>query len=136
MEWINGEYVLTDENRRMDMDAICRLLAGTYWAGHRPRARTERACQHSVCFGLFHQGRQVGFARAVSDQATFTYLCDLVIAAEHRRRGLGKWMLRTLLEHPQLQTTTYALRTRDAQGLYAPFGFKPAEYLRKSANPA
>jgi GNAT superfamily N-acetyltransferase len=135
VEWIHGEYVLTDEKPRMDMDAICRLLADTYWAGDRARARTERAFQHSVCFGLFHQGTQVGFARAVSDQATFTYICDVVIAAEHRGRGLGKWMLRTLLDHPQLQTSTYALRTQGAQELYAPFGFEPAEYLRKSANP-
>lgn len=135
MEWSNGEYVLTDELARMDLDAICRLLADTYWAGDRPRERTERACQHSVCFGLFHRGRQIGFARAVSDQATFTYLGDIVIAVEHRGRGLGTWMLRTMLDHPQLQTTTCALRTRDAHELYAQFGFKPAEYLRKSTNP-
>ncbi len=127
---------MTDEPSRMDMDAICRLLADTYWAAHRPRAHTECACQHSVCFGLFHQGRQVGFARAISDHATFTYICDVVLAAEHRGRGLGRWMLRTLLDHPQLQTSTYALRTRDASGLYAAFGFQPTEYLRKSSHPA
>jgi GNAT superfamily N-acetyltransferase len=135
MEWLNGNYVLTDEKERMDLDAICRLLADTNWAGSRPRERTERAFRHSVCFGLFHQGAQVGFARAVTDQATFTYLCDVVIAAEHRGLGLGKWMMRTLLEHPQLQTSTYALRTQDAHGLYEQFGFQPAAYLRKSSNP-
>jgi GNAT superfamily N-acetyltransferase len=135
MEWANGDYVLTDDQARMDFEAICQLLAATYWAAHRSREVNARAMEHSLCLGLFHQGCQVGFARAVTDQATFTYICDVVLAPAHRGRGLGRWMMHTLLAHPQLQTLTYALRTKDAQGFYAAFGFRPAEYLRRSVNP-
>jgi GNAT superfamily N-acetyltransferase len=135
MDWHNGEYVLTDEKNRLDLDAVCGLLRDTYWAADRSREVNERAFAHSVCFSLFHHGRQVGFARAVTDEATFTYLCDVIVAPEHRRRGLGQWMIRTMLAHPQLQTLTHALRTQDAHGLYARFGFAPAEYLRKSSRP-
>lgn len=135
MEWLNGDYLLSDSQERMDFDAICCLLEGTYWAGDRPREVNEWAFRHSVCFGLFHAGRQVGFARAVTDEATFAYLCDVIVAPNHRGQGLGKWMIQTMLEHPQLQTTTQALRTLDAQGLYTRFGFEPTEYLRRSTMP-
>jgi GNAT superfamily N-acetyltransferase len=135
MEWVKGDYVLTDEKDRLDFEAVCRLLADTYWAGDRPREVNARALERSVCFGLFHGGSQVGFARAVTDGATFTYICDVVLAPEHRGKGLGRWIMTTLLEHPQLQTHTYALRTKDAQSFYRPFGFRPAEYLRRSVNP-
>ena len=135
MEWLNGDYVLTDSQERMDFDAICRLLEGTYWAGDRSREANARAFRHSLCFGLLHSGRQVGFARAVTDEATFAYLCDVIVATEHRGRGLGKWMIQTMLDHPRMQTTTQALRTQDAHGLYTRFGFEPADYLRRSSKP-
>jgi GNAT superfamily N-acetyltransferase len=77
----------------------------------------------------------VGFARAVTDQATFTYLCDVIIEPAHRGRGLGKWIVQTLLDHPTCQTTTRCLRTLDAHGLYEQFGFERTEYLRRSASP-
>jgi GNAT superfamily N-acetyltransferase len=135
MEWVNGEYVLVDDKSRLDIDTVCRLLADTYWAAGRPREVIEHAIRYSVCFGLFHKGQQVGFARAVTDHATFTWICDVIIHPDHRGRGLGKWMLKTLLEHPNLQTSTHALRTKDAHGLYEQFGFQPVEYLRRSTNP-
>jgi hypothetical protein len=120
MEWLNGDYVLTDSQARMDFDATCRLLEGTYWAGERPREVNARAFQHSVCLSLWHAGRQIGFARAVTDEATFLYLCDGIVPPEHRGLGLGKWMIQTLVEHPRLQTLTQALRTQDAHGPYTP----------------
>jgi GNAT superfamily N-acetyltransferase len=92
----------------------------------------ENSIHNSVCFGLFRDGKQIGFARAVTDHATFTWICDVVIAPEHRGRGLGKWMVECVLAHPKLQTTTHVLRTKDAHGLYEQFGFKRTEYLRRS----
>jgi GNAT superfamily N-acetyltransferase len=132
MEWSNGDYVLSDDKRRLDLDAVMGLLAMSYWANDRPRSVMEKAIRHSVCFGLCHQGRLVGFARAVTDHATFTWVCDVILHPDHRRHGLGTWMMKCLLEHPDLQTVSYHLRTEDAHGLYERFGFKRVEAMRKS----
>jgi GNAT superfamily N-acetyltransferase len=133
MEWSNGEYVLSDDKRRLDLDGVMELLAMSYWANNRPRNVMEKAIQHSVCLGLYHRGRLAGFARAVTDHATFTWVCDVILHPDHRRHGLGKWMMKCYLDHPDLQTVSYHLRTEDAHGLYAQFGFKKVEAMRKSS---
>jgi len=135
MEWSRGEYVLSDDKTRLDLDGIIAMLRTSYWANDRPREVMKRAIQHSVCFGLFHRGRQVGFARGVTDQATFTWVCDVIIHADHRGQGLGQWMLHCLLDHPDLQTISHHLRTEDAHGLYERFGFKRVEAMRRSTKP-
>jgi GNAT superfamily N-acetyltransferase len=134
MNFEGGEYLLTDDKSRLDLDVVCALLRDTYWAANRSREQIQKSIQHSVCFGLFHAGKQVGFARAVTDYATFCYLCDVIVAPEHRGRGLGKWIVECMLAHPDLQTTTQCLRTRDAHALYERFGFERTEYLRRSLN--
>jgi GNAT superfamily N-acetyltransferase len=131
MDWQREEYVLTDNKSRLDLDAVCALLQATYWAADRSRELIESSIQHSICFGLFHGHQQVGFTRAVTDYATFAWICDVVIAPEHRGQGLGKWIMECVLAHPDLQTATLVLRTRDAHTLYERFGFERTEYLRK-----
>jgi GNAT superfamily N-acetyltransferase len=131
MEWHNGDYTLTDEPGRLDFSAICRLLADTYWAANRPPEFIARALQHSISLGLFQHGQQVGFCRAVSDEATFTWICDVIVDPAHRARGLGKWMVSTLLGHPRLQTGSQVLATRDAHSLYERFGFQREEFLKR-----
>ena len=126
------DYVFSDDKSDLDLDAVCTLLHATYWAANRPREVIEKSIAHSVCLGLLHGGRQVGFMRAVTDHATFAWLCDVVIAPEHRGRGLGKWMVECALAHPELQSGTQVLRTRDAHTLYERFGFERTEYLRRS----
>lgn len=135
MEWRRGEYLLSDDKSRLDLDGIMELLRTSYWANDRPREVMQRAIENSVCFGLFHRGQQVGFARGVTDRATFTWVCDVIIRAEHRGQGLGKWMMQCYLEHPDLQTISHHLRTKDAHGLYEPFGFKPIDAMRRSTKP-
>jgi GNAT superfamily N-acetyltransferase len=135
MEWRRGEYLLSDDKSRLDLDGIMELLRASYWANDRPREVMQRAIENSVCFGLFHRGQQVGFARGVTDRATFTWVCDVIIRAEHRGQGLGKWMMQCYLEHPDLQTISHHLRTKDAHGLYEPFGFKPIDAMRRSTKP-
>ncbi|HXG48518.1 MAG TPA: GNAT family N-acetyltransferase [Methylomirabilota bacterium] len=130
-----GEYTLSDDPARLDLDEICRLLHDTYWAANRSRAQIERAIHHSVCLGVYHRGRQVAFARAVTDRATFAYLCDVIVAPDHRGIGLGSWLVESLLQHPDCQTLTQCLRTRDAHTLYERFGFVRTEYMRRSVNP-
>jgi GNAT superfamily N-acetyltransferase len=134
MNWQRDDYSLTDERSKINMDVVCALLGSSYWAADRSRALMETAIQNSVCFGLFHREQQVGFARVITDYATFAYLGDVIIAPEHRWHGLGKWMMECVLAHPSMQTTTQCLRTRDAHSLYERFGFKRTEYLRRSKN--
>ena len=132
MHWPHGEYLLTDDSARLDLDTVCALLHKTYWAARRPREVIEQSLQHSVCFGLFHGDRQVGFARAVTDHTTFTWICDVVIAPEHRGHGLGKWMVERVLAHPDLQTASQVLGTRDAHTLYERFGFRSTDFLKRT----
>jgi ribosomal protein S18 acetylase RimI-like enzyme len=132
MNWQHGDYELSDDKSRLDRALICEWLQATYWAATRSRERIERSIDESICVGMFHKKAQVGFARAVTDHATFAYICDVLIATEHRGRGLGKWMMQCVIDHPALHTCTLCLRTRDAHGLYEPLGFQRTEYLRRS----
>ncbi len=118
-------YDVSTDPRRLDLDVISAFLSReSYWARGRPRALVERSVANSLCFGVYHDGRQVGFARVVTDRAVFAYLMDVFVLAEHRGRGVGKRLLRAVLDHPDLQgLRLFALRTRDAHGLYAQFGF-------------
>jgi len=128
MEWREKDYTLTDDPARLDLDAVCRLLHSTYWAASRSRDVIDRSLQHSINFSLLHTGGQVGFARIITDRATHGYLCDVVIAPEHRGRGIGKWMLGQILEHPFLRGCRIDLFTRDAQEFYRALGFDTHRY--------
>jgi GNAT superfamily N-acetyltransferase len=134
MTFSRDDYVLTDDPSALDLDVICSLLHSTYWAAERPRDLIRKSIQRSLCFGLLHSGSQVGFARAVTDYATFAYICDVIVAPEHRGCGLGKWIIECMIDHPELKATTQVLRTRDAHTLYERFGFERTEFLRRSAN--
>jgi RimJ/RimL family protein N-acetyltransferase len=120
------EHEVSTDPSRLDFELIHRFLASSYWAQDRPRAVVERSLANSLCFGVYLDGRQVGFARVVTDRAVFAYLMDVFVLPEHRGRGLGKALVRAVLAHPDLQgLRLFALRTRDAHGLYAQFGFRP-----------
>ena len=120
-----GEYTISTDPDRLDATAIHAYLTRSYWAQGVPRATVERAIAHSLSFGLFHGDRQVGFARVVTDRATFAYLADVYVLEDHRGRGLSKWLLEAVLAHADLQgLRRFLLATRDAHGLYARFGFQ------------
>jgi GNAT superfamily N-acetyltransferase len=118
-------YVLSDERERLDIDAIWAYLRESYWSPGVPRDVVERAIAESLCLGLFDpDGAQAGFARAVTDSATFAWIADVFVLEPHRGRGLGVWMIERLLAHPQLRgLRAVTLATRDAHGLYERFGF-------------
>jgi Acetyltransferase (GNAT) family. len=122
----NG-YAISTNKSRLDVAAIHAYLTRSYWSPGIPRAVVEKAIAGSLCFELFsEQGNQVGFARAITDGATFAYLADVYVLEEHRGKGLGKWMVETILAHPSLQgLRRILLATRDAHELYARFGFQP-----------
>ncbi len=123
-EQSRGELLVSCDPARQDLDAIHAFLSRSYWAEGIPRALVARAIANSICFGLFERGRQIGFARVVSDRATFAYLADVYVLEEHRGRGLATWLMECVLAHPELQgLRRWALVTRDAHALYRKFGF-------------
>ncbi len=126
-EWRRGDLVVSTDRRRLDLDVVYAFVSSSYWGSGMPRGVFDRAVEHSLCFGVYDGDRQVGFARAITDRATYAYLSDVFILETHRGRGLGKWLVECMITHPALQgLRRLALFTRDAQGLYAPFGFGPA----------
>jgi len=131
---------ITTDARRFDIAAIHRFLSGSYWSPNIPRELVERAIANSLCFAALLDGEQVGFARAITDKATFAYLADVFVLQEHRRgRGLGLWLVETALGLPECEGARWLLGTRDAHGLYAQFGFEPVKYperFMEIANPS
>ena len=127
--WVarRGAYFLSTDRALLDVAFIHRYLSEeSYWAPGVPREIVERSIQNSFCFGLFHESEQVGFARFVTDRATFAWLGDVFVIDAHRGHGLGKWMIESILRHPDLQgLRRILLGTRDAHELYTRFGFTP-----------
>src|SRR6202167_5348991 len=120
-----GEYSISTDPTRLDLDVIHSYLVGAYWCEGIPRQTVERAIANSLCFGLFHGKDQVGFARVITDSAAYAYLCDVYILEDHRGKGLGKWLMECGMAHPALQgLRRFSLATRDAHGLYRQFGFR------------
>src|SRR5207344_3602853 len=102
------------------------FLASSYWARGIPRETLDRAIDNALCVGVYDGDRQVGFARVVTDAATFAYLADVFVVESHRGRGLAKWLMEVIVGHPSLQgLRRFSLATRDAHGLYQQFGFRP-----------
>src|SRR5690349_18473985 len=119
-----SEYDTSADKRRLDVATIHEYLTQSYWSPGVPRAIVERAIEGSLCFGVFLQGKQVGFARVVTDKATFAYLADVFILEPHRGKGLSKRLMQFIFAHPDLQgLRRLMLATKDAHGLYKQFGF-------------
>ena len=121
-----GNYRITTDPADFDLNAIHAYLSRCYWSEGIPRETVERAVHNSLSFALLNGKNQVGFARVVTDSATFAYLCDVYVLEDHRGKGLSKWLMESVVAHPQLQgLRRFSLATRDAHGLYKQFGFKP-----------
>lgn len=125
MEVTRDEFLISTDQERLDPDSIQRFLENeSYWARTRTPEQTRTAIENSICFGVYHDDKQIGFARVVSDQATFAYLGDVYIISEYRGHGLSKWLMETIVSHPNLQgLRRWVLATRDAHSLYEKFGF-------------
>jgi GNAT superfamily N-acetyltransferase len=122
--WERGEYSISTEKHRLNVDTIHEFLTGSYWAAETTREIVERSLEHSLAFGVYHGRRQVGLARVITDYATFAYLTDVFILEEYRGRGLSRWLVEMIMQHPELQgLRRWMLLTRDAHGLYKKVGF-------------
>jgi GNAT superfamily N-acetyltransferase len=123
---VDAEFEISTDPARLDIDLIHRFLQTSYWAKGRRRSVVERSIRNSLCFGVYVAERQVAFARVVSDRAVFAYLMDVFVVPGFRGRGIGKALMRSVLEHPDLENLrVFLLATRDAHTLYAQFGFRP-----------
>lgn len=119
-------YHVSADPSRFDIEFIHQYLTRAYWCEGISRETIEKAIRGSLCFGVFVEGKQAGFARMVTDKATFAYLADVFIHEDYRGRGLSKLLMQTIMAHPDLQgLRRIILATRDAHGLYAQFGFQP-----------
>lgn len=127
VEYRQGDFVISTDRARLDLGVIHGFLTDCYWAKGIPREVVEWSIEHSLCFGVYDaKARQVGFARVISDFATIAYLGDVFVLESHRGQGLGKWLMRCIMQHPALQNLRrWILLTRDAHGLYSQVGFTP-----------
>jgi GNAT superfamily N-acetyltransferase len=126
LEWERGDLLVSTDPARLSIDAIHAFLTRSYWAAGISREIVERSIRHSLSFGVFEGADQVGFARVISDRATFAYIADVFIIESDRGRGLALWLMECIKAHPDLQgLRRWMLGTRDAHGLYRHVGFHP-----------
>ncbi len=131
MEWTYGEYLVNTDPSLLSIEAITRFLRDSYWAPDRPVETIRKSVQNSLCFGVYFKSEQVGFARIVTDRATFFWLCDVYIDRDHRGCGVGKFLIHCVLSAPELQGLRGMLATSDAHGLYAKYGFQTSDDPRR-----
>jgi GNAT superfamily N-acetyltransferase len=135
--WTRGEYEISADRGRLDVAAIHRYISEeSYWGKGRPVEVVRRSVENSLPFGVYRGSELVGFARVVTDYATFAWLADVFIFEAHRGRGLSKWLMEVILAHPELQGfRRWVLATKDAHGLYRRFGFielhKPERWMER-----
>lgn len=125
MEIHRDQFTISTDPSRLDMNSVYDFLSRSYWATTRPRERTDQAFANSLVFGLYEDRRQIGMARIVTDFSVIAYLCDVFIHEDFRGHGLGKWLIQSMFEHPDLKhIRRWLLATDDAHGLYQQFGFE------------
>jgi GNAT superfamily N-acetyltransferase len=139
MEWQNGEFTISTDRDRLQTHVIQKFLfEESYWARERTLEQTLRAIENSLSFGVYTSEKQIGFARVVTDYATFAYICDVFILNEYRGQGLSKWLMETIVSHPELQgLRRWILATKDTHTLYEKTGFSglkfPERWMEKTA---
>jgi GNAT superfamily N-acetyltransferase len=128
-EWRRGDLAISTDPSRLDRSLVARFLAGSYWARGIPQEVVDGSIENSLCFGLYRGQAQLGFARVITDFATFAYLADVFIVETSRGEGLGVWLMEVIMGHPSLQNLRrWMLVTRDAHGLYEKFGWRPLDH--------
>ncbi len=123
--WMRGEFEISTDPGKIDIGMVHHFLTNSYWAKGIRLETVRRSIEHSLCFGVYSSNRQVGFARVITDYATYAYLADVFILQEHRGQGLSTWLMECMMAHTELQgLRRWALITRDAHDLYRKFGFE------------
>jgi GNAT superfamily N-acetyltransferase len=135
-EWRRGQYLISTDKSRLDLTLIHNFLTTSYWAAGIPLEVVRRSIEHSLSFGLYKEDQQIGYARVITDYATFAYLGDVFILEPFRGQGLSKWLMEVIVTHPELQGfRRWILLTKDAHGLYKKVGFTevktPERYMER-----
>ena len=136
-EWRQGEYVISTDKRLLDLTDMHNILTTSYWANGIPFETVKKSIEHSLNFGVYKAGKQVGFARVITDYATYAYIGDVYILEDYRGQGLSKWLMQVIADHSELQgLRRWTLLTRDAHELYQKTGFtepqNPERYMEKA----
>ncbi len=124
LEWLLNDYMISTDKNLISAPAVYEFLSRSFRSASRPYSEIVKSIENSICYGLYHLGRQIGFARVVSDLSTIYMLSDVFILEEYRGRGLGKWLIECVTSTPDLQNLIGFLATRNAQGLYRKYGFR------------
>jgi GNAT superfamily N-acetyltransferase len=125
-EWRQNEFVVSTDPAHVDLNLVHAVLTNSYWAKGIPRETVARSIENSLCFGIYNAQGQVGFARVITDFATYAHIADVFVLETYRGRGLSKFLMRLITSHPALPgLRRWTLATRDAHGLYSQFGFTP-----------
>ncbi len=133
-EYTKEHYTISTDKDKLQLKVIHDFLKNSYWAKGIAFETVKKAAENSLCFGMYYQNEQMGFARVITDYTSFGYIADVFILKEHRGKGLSKWLMKTILDYPDLQKLRkWALRTADAHSLYSRFGFgspkEPESYM-------
>ena len=129
MEWFKDNFCITTDKQKIDIAYVHQFLAQSYWAKNIPLSVVQQSVKGSLCFAVLYNKKTIGFARVITDEATFAYLADVFIDEPYRGIGLSKWLVQTILAYPSLQhLRRFMLATRDAHGLYSQFGFEPISH--------
>ena len=133
MSSARDRYFISTDSALLDLDFLQRGLNSTYWAANRSREVIEASIRNSICFGVYEKKskKQVGFTRIVTDKVTFSWVCDVFVDEAHRKYGLGKWLIESAVNHPDIRKTLSTLGTRDAHGLYEKYGYVRTELMKR-----
>lgn len=128
-EFRKGDFIISTDSSKQQVEVIHNFLSSSYWAKDISYKIVEKSIENSCCFGVFKNGNQIGFARLITDLATFAYLADVFILEEYRGQGLSKWLMDVIIKYPELQgLRKWMLKTSDAHGLYKQYGFVTTEF--------
>ena len=122
-----NDYLISDDKNLMNLDRVHVMLSNTYWAKNRSKEAIQKSIENSLCFGVYKDNLQIGFARCVTDYSVLYYLCDVTIEEKYRGQGLGKALMKCIIEHEFLAPLLGLLGTENARGLYEQFGFKVSQ---------
>ncbi|MDQ7816387.1 MAG: GNAT family N-acetyltransferase [Melioribacteraceae bacterium] len=126
------KYLISADKRKLKVLSIHKFLTNSYWAKGIPIKAVKKQIKNSFCFGVYNDKKQIGYARIITDYVGFAYLCDVYIEEDFRGKGLSKWLMEEVINHPKLKNIkTWMLSTNDAHGLYAQYGFKPLDEPQK-----